>query len=416
MKALSYILLFCFAFSKVAIAQYCTSNDRFTELDFFQANEISSLQNVTFATDVTDGLGNTQDLDMDIYFPSAASENLTERPFILLLHGGGFQSGNKSLMTNYCTQLAQKGFVAATMDYRKGWNTSIPTDQVKAGYRVQQDANAALRFIVENANVVDIDTSWIFIGGQSAGAIASFFTSYTDQQEWELEFPGIEAELGSLNTSGNNITHSFSLKGIFNNWGMALSTSIDTPDLLPTISFHGGQDSTVPIDSSMVNSIEFIGSGIVHNVLETNAVCSEITIDSLGGHGIYTNSAGLQFRIERASCFFKSIFCDNCATTLMTQEFSANCSMDSLTSHIEATQNSIELFPNPTQNEFTVTGDLQNYQIEILNASGTLLQTVNSTNTSHTIDISELPQGLFFIKLSNLTNNNLVLQQIIKMN
>lgn len=79
-------------------------------------------------------------------------------------------------MEDYCIGLARRGFVAATIDYRKGWDSSIPTEQVKAGYRVQQDANAALRFAVENADLVNIDTNWMFIGGQSAGSIGSFFT------------------------------------------------------------------------------------------------------------------------------------------------------------------------------------------------------------------------------------------------
>ena len=160
MKITSYLVIFFITmFSNVAIAQYCTSDTRFTELDYFTANEISSIEDVTFATNVTDGLGITQDLDFDIYFPSATSETLAERPFVLLLHGGGFQSGNRSLMTDYCIEFVKKGFVAATMDYRKGWDTSIPVDQVRAGYRVQQDVYAALRYIVEHAAVVDIDTS-----------------------------------------------------------------------------------------------------------------------------------------------------------------------------------------------------------------------------------------------------------------
>ena len=256
----------------------------------------------------------------------------------------------------------------------------------------------------------------MFIGGQSAGAIGSFFSAYIDQQEWEIAFPGIEADLGALDTSGNNLTHSFTLKGIFNNWGMAMSSSINPSELLPTISFHGGQDNTVPIDSSMTGNIAFIGSGIVHDVLQTNGICSELTVDSLGGHGIYTNSVGLEFRIERASCFFKSQFCNNCSSTLMTHAISANCSLDTQTSNLQVDQTSIQLFPNPTQNDFTIVGDLSNYQIEILSASGTLIQVIYSTDTSHTIDISDLPQGIFFVKASNLTNNQLVLQKIIKHN
>jgi len=319
-------LLFLTINSNFLIAQYCTVDDRFTEVEFFASNEISGTENLTYATDVLDWNGNLQDLEMDVYYPSAESETLSSRPFVLLLHGGGFQNGNKNLMEDYCIGLAQRGFVAATMNYRLGWDTSVPTEQVKAGYRVQQDANAALRYIVEHAASYDIDTDWMFIGGQSAGSIASLFTVYVDQAEWDVNFPGIEAELGSLYTSGNIYTHTFDLQGVFNNWGMTFELSPDPSELVPTISFHGALDGIVPIGNSSIEHIDFIGSNLIHEVLLDNGVCSELMVDPNGDHGILTNSAGLELRLGRASCFFKSVFCDDCNSELLTDPVAANCS------------------------------------------------------------------------------------------
>jgi len=54
------------------------------------------------------------------------------------------------------------------------------------------------------------------------------------------------------------------------------------------------------------------------------------------------------------------------------------------------------------------------YQIEILGTTGALLQKINSSGASYTINISHLPQGLYFVRAINLTNNQLITETIIK--
>jgi len=47
----------------------------------------------------------------------------------------------------------------------------------------------------------------------------------------------------------------------------------------------------------------------------------------LGGHGIYGHNtqSGDLFRAQRVSCFFKSVFCDDCTTIYLTDSIPANC-------------------------------------------------------------------------------------------
>lgn len=81
---------------------------------------------------------------------------------------------------------------------------------------------------------------------------------------------------------------------------------------------------------------------------------------------------------------------------------------------LEVDNNCIELFPNPVVDQFTIKGNLSLYTIEILDISGQVYSVINNAGNSHTIDISNLPAGLYLIRVTHLTNNQLVFQKIIK--
>ncbi|MEL7535284.1 MAG: hypothetical protein AAFN10_28565, partial [Bacteroidota bacterium] len=209
------------------------------------------------------------------------------------------------------------------IQYRLGWDTSDPLDQLNAAYRANQDARAALRYIVANAETYGVDTDLLFIGGSSAGAVNSLNTVYTTQEEWNNFIPGIEDRLGNLYTSTNDLTNSFKLNAIYNNWGAVFSQYVQEEEMLPMVSFHGDMDQTVPIDSGEYGQI---GSRILSQELQQSGLCSDITIEPGGGHGIYRDAAGIAFRVGRASCFFKSVICDNCNDFYAEEKVEADCS------------------------------------------------------------------------------------------
>ncbi|MCD6347781.1 MAG: T9SS type A sorting domain-containing protein [Bacteroidales bacterium] len=80
-----------------------------------------------------------------------------------------------------------------------------------------------------------------------------------------------------------------------------------------------------------------------------------------------------------------------------------------------ANENWIQIFPNPVLNELTIEANLSLYQIEIFNSFGRIHQTIYSTKSTHTIDTSTLPKGLYFIKISDKTNSMLKVQKIVKL-
>ena len=74
----------------------------------------------------------------------------------------------------------------------------------------------------------------------------------------------------------------------------------------------------------------------------------------------------------------------------------------------------IQIFPIPVLDEFTIKGNLSLYQIELYDAVGRMLRSIDSNESSHTIDISSFPDGLYFVKTTNRTNKHSRMQKIVK--
>jgi acetyl esterase/lipase len=199
-------------------------------VEYFKSTEIIKGQDIQYGI-AQDRLGNSVPLLMDFYYPHLTVDKSPKRPFIMMFHGGAFQTGDKRQgdIVDVCTELAKRGFVCASVGYRLG-NDNSEYDDYRARYRAIQDGHAAMRYVVNNSNAVRIDTGWIFVGGQSAGSFLSQGMVYADQSELDsisllYNTKAISVELGGLYTSGNALTNTYTIKGVFNNWGGVPSNS-----------------------------------------------------------------------------------------------------------------------------------------------------------------------------------------------
>lgn len=399
MKTLALSILFLFL-STSLFAQYCSTDSRFTSEPYFTEAQINSQLDITYAT-ATTWQGNNQALKLDVYYPILAIDTLPLRPLILMVHGGGLVSGDKINYTRVCKEFAKRGFVAVTINYRLGLNCNNDSiSEEKAKYRAQQDIRSAFRFVVENAGLLRVDTAWMFIGGGSAGSVASLGTVYISQAEWNAFTPGLETILGSLNSSGNNLTNPFSIKGIFNDWGAMLKTTMQPEEMLPTISFHGEADSTVAIDSSFgggcVHVDKSYGSRAMHNLLIANGVCSDLSVKPGGGHGVYQDSIfGTPFRVGRAACFFKSLFCNTCTSIYQVDSVPASCNEPvGLTKFTQPTN--WTPYPNPFHERINITSLSGLETFSLFNPIGQVL--FSGIDLPHQ-DFSNLEPGLYFLQV-----------------
>lgn len=391
----------------MAEAQYCTEDNRFTEVQYFNNSDITAVTDLVYGN-ANDYEGNPQDLLMDIRYPSGANETLSKRPFILMIHGGGFTDNSKEGKRIASRLMTQRGFVTAAINYRLGWNDDNPDDGLyPAAYRAQQDAFAALRFIIENADTYGIDTAWIFVEGRSAGAATALNCVFADESDWEAVVPGIVDSWGPLNSSGNELEHNFDIKAVKSDCGATGEIAIEPSDMVPMIMFHGEFDHLAPIDSSDEG---LAGSRFIHEKLVENGVCSELNVDPEGGHCPHPRD----FRFKRAACFFRSILCNTCASNSFTEEIPADCSSTIVGLNDPGTkEHSIQIYPNPVTDQFTIRKAMGT-QIDIFSATGQLQRTIYPNKTLLTVDISDLPAGLYFVRATTPNGNSFDIQKIVK--
>lgn len=189
------------------------------------------------------------DLYCDIYLPNG--DDNPNRPLIIFAHAGGFINGSKEVdnMVAICDSFARMGFVTATLDYRKGFDPLDGESAERAVYRGIQDGKAAVRYFKENASAYDIDTNAIFFGGMSAGG---FIALHVGSMDKESERPsstyggGLVNNLGCLDCSGNDFSHSSKVRGVLDYWGGVDDTTIIETNDPPFLIMHGENDPTVP--------------------------------------------------------------------------------------------------------------------------------------------------------------------------
>lgn len=118
------------------------------------------------------------DLVLDIVEPSG--DTLTERPLVVLVHGGSFTHGSRTDFLSAARKYARRGFVAATIDYRT-CPGGFPQDElIQVVTNAIDDGMEAIRYLNANADTYGIDTSRIAVFGRSAGGAIALGTALID--------------------------------------------------------------------------------------------------------------------------------------------------------------------------------------------------------------------------------------------
>lgn len=189
------------------------------------------------------------ELHLDVFRPQ--NDTIQKRPLVMLIHGGAFYFGSKDdkSITQWCRHLTSLGYVTASIDYRIGFLPTM-TSIGRAGYRAVQDAHAAMRYLVSHQEEYGIDTSMLFVGGCSAGAITTLNLAFmTNETRPEYTHSGfLKPDLGDIDTCGNAIQCDFRIKGIIDMWGAMPDTSLIHDRNIPILAFHGDADDIVPYD------------------------------------------------------------------------------------------------------------------------------------------------------------------------
>jgi hypothetical protein len=235
------------------------------------------------------------DLKLDVYYPK--TDLFKNRPLVMLIHGGAFYIGSKESACEkaLATSLAKRGYLVASIDYRLGFKLT-PSDIELSAYRAIQDANAALRFLAHNAQGLGIDPNQVYVGGTSAGAVASLNTAFmkNDERPKRILEAGLQGKLGKIEESGNKYAETFTIKAVVNMWGAVSDVNIiDRDENIAVLSIHGTADDIVPFEndypfrnSLMINRLvmdKMYGSKPIHDRLQILGIRNELV--SLNGLG-----------------------------------------------------------------------------------------------------------------------------------
>jgi len=135
-------------------------------LSFFSQKNIDTT-NPALATTILDVCyGNDPAQTMDIYLP--ANRSCAATKLMAIIHGGGFNSGNKTDLNVYINAMQERlhDYAFFNIDYRKATSktTIFPTQE--------NDVNAAVKFIVSNSDAFHVSEKMVLLGISAGGTLA----------------------------------------------------------------------------------------------------------------------------------------------------------------------------------------------------------------------------------------------------
>lgn len=105
--------------------------------------------------------GEEGNLSMDFY----RSDSQTPAPWVVVIHGGGWDSGDPSQFPEFNARLARQGYAVAAVSYRLAPTWKWPAQR--------EDVQASIDFVKAHAKELNVDPNrWVIMGRSAGGQIA----------------------------------------------------------------------------------------------------------------------------------------------------------------------------------------------------------------------------------------------------
>lgn len=156
-----------------------------------------------------------RELRLDIFKPKVKGNY----PAIIMVHGGGWRSGDKSLQWALATRMAQKGFVAICVEYQLSLEAKYPA----ALFNIK----TAVRWLRAHSEEFHVNKNQIAISGCSAGGHLAMLTGLTS---------GVAEKEGTMGYSdfSSDIQAIIDIDGVVDfmaPWSLNLNRKPDSPDV-----------------------------------------------------------------------------------------------------------------------------------------------------------------------------------------
>ncbi len=230
-----------FAVEEISDIRYAVSPGFWSEID----DSVKTMGKLLHVVDVRRTV--PLDLCLDIFRPQ--NDTLKKRPLVMMIYGGAYYFGSKDdvKITALCRHFASLGYVVASIDHRLGFFPSKGGIE-RAAYRAVQDAHAAMRFLVSHHEDYGIDTTMIFVGGSSSGAVTALNLAFMPNES-RSKFTRkslFRPDLGDIDTCGNALRTHFRIRGVVDMWGAMPDTAFLEGHDIAILAFHGDADDIMP--------------------------------------------------------------------------------------------------------------------------------------------------------------------------
>lgn len=216
---------------------------------------------ITFTEGIEYSNPDDQHLKLNLAQPAHAEGRL---PAVICIHGGGFRAGDRTGYNGLCKKLAERGYVAATIEYRLSPKYQFPAAIF--------DCKAAVRWLKNNAEKYHVDPDRIgVLGGSAGGHLVQFLGVTADVPRFEgPHSPGDPSTRVAcvVNYYGpSDFTKSYgksvdaavvlpmwlggNLETAYHQHVLASPLNWVTPDAAPTLLLHGTKDQYVNFEQAV---------------------------------------------------------------------------------------------------------------------------------------------------------------------
>jgi acetyl esterase/lipase len=200
----------------------------------------------------------------DVYLPQGAGPF----PAVLVIHGGGWTSGDRAQVERIAERIARRGYVAVNITYRLAPEWKFPA--------AVQDVQQALCWLRANAPDYKVDASRIGAWGYSAGAhLATLVAGLGPGDRLYVEGTGIKAVVAGGTPADLRKFHGGTLvpnflgehwsedSTVFRESSPAAYVSSDDP---PVFLYHGTWDTLVPLDQATDYKAALDAAGVINEL------------------------------------------------------------------------------------------------------------------------------------------------------
>lgn len=258
-------------------------------------NKISLDKNTSFSKEINIHYGNSSEQVLDLYIPDKKFSQ--EREVFIIIHGGGWRSGDKSQLTFFTLSMIQKfpDHVFVNMNYRLASATqyALPnqTDDIKN----------VITFLKKKLNY---KPRFILMGNSAGGHLSMLYAYHFDADK---DVKAVINIVGPADLSDEGFKsyeeYSFVEKHLIDAKTLPVKTSaisFGSPvhwinsTSSPTLSYYGRTDRVVPLSQNKILDSLLSKNNVVHESYEFN-----------GGHLDWNKQPHNTFLIDKIEAFLK---------------------------------------------------------------------------------------------------------------